>query len=320
MKLPVYTELSNFSTRVNGKKISMDISIVLIVHSFSDPVQTINSIYQLLSTTKSKAEFILVNLEKEGYKYDRLLSTFPVMRVILAGDRITIKDAIAISISESLSKNILFIDDDFIIKSMNLEVLNMYLSESGFGMLIPLISDEKNEVVPNVVKGNVKNGFINTISTDIIGTAISSLYPKYFCFILNRDAVISRDIELSDYKDPVYTILELGYKLWKEGYIITQARGFKAVYLKSPAGDISKDIDNPDYLLFNLSNITHKDLIKGRVLKLIGIIFRSLFRLKIKNIGIINNIMKKTKEIRRNNISKPVEDFTIFSIINRDIK
>lgn len=320
MKLPVYTELSNYATRIGGKKISADISLVLIISSLSDPVNSINSIYQFVSHSKHKCEFIMINTDKEGYKYDKLLATFPLMRVILPQEKIKLKEAIYIAIAESLSNNILFMNEYFIIKSLDLDLLKMYLSESSFGSFIPLITNEKEEIIPGIIKGNTHDGFINTISTDIVGTAISSIYSKYFCFLLNKEACVSRDITLNDYEDIRYTLLEFGYKLWKEGYIITQIRNFKVIYSGTVINDIAPDFNNNDFLLFNFSNITDKNLIKGRRLKALLLIFNAIFLFKWKNIPFLFNLIKNSKKIIQENLSKPIEDSAIFSIINKDIK
>ncbi len=320
MNLPVYTELSNFSTRVNGKKITTDISVVLIINSGSDPVDIINSVFQTLSKTRYKGEFILINMDKAGYQYDKLLSAFPVMRVLLPKNKINLKDAIALAVAESLSNNILFVDENCIIRALSLEVLEMYLSETSFGILIPLLINEKEEVIPNVIKGDISDGFINTISMDIVGTAVTSIYPKYFCFILNRDAYLSRNIEISDYDNPQYTLLELGYKFWKEGFIITQARNFKIQYYGEPVKDISEDYSERDYFLFNLSNIIGREAAKGRGKIILWTLFKLILSLRLKKFAVLINILKNNGKFRENIVSKPVEDFTIISIINKDIK
>lgn len=320
MKLPVYTELSNFSTRMNNKKVPMDLSIVLVINSLSDPVDSMNAIYNLTTRMKQKSEVILINIDKDGYMYDKLLSTFPAMRVLLPQNKMTLKEAICLGASESLANNILFIDEFSVIKTMNLEVLDMYLSETGFGILIPHITDDKNEVIPNIIKGNARHGFINTISTDIIGTAVSSIYPKYFCFILNREAFIGRNIELNDYEKQSCTLLELGYRIWKEGFIITQSRNFKVLYTGRPVEDIVENETDRDYLLFNFMNLAGKDITRGRGRKVLSAVFRSLSRFRFEAISALFAILKNARRNRQNILSKPVEDFTIFSIINKDIK
>lgn len=320
MKLPVYTELSNFTTRLNGKKVPLDLSIVLVINSLSDPVNSINAVYNLISKMKQKSEVILINTDKDGYKYDKLMSTFPAMRVLLPRDRISLAEAIQLGSSESLADNILFIDEFSVIKAMNLEVLDMYLSESCFGMLVPLITDDKNEVIPNIVKGNARNGFINTISTDIIGTAVSSIYPKYFCFIMNREAFIGRNIDLNRYNNPVFTLLELGYRIWKEGFIITQSRNFKVHYTGRPVEDVVENQTDRDYLLFNFMNLTGKDITRGRGRKILAAVFGSLVRFRFESLSALISMLVHSRRDRQNILAKPVEDFTIFSIINKDIK
>jgi len=320
MNLPVYTELTNFSTRIGGKKVTTEISIALIVSSNSDPVQTINSIYQFLSKMQKPAEFIFLNLDKEGYKYDKLLATFSSMRILLPQREISFSEAINICIQESLSRNILFLDDRFKILSLDLEILQMYLSENSFGCLIPLIVNEKNEVIPNIIKGGIQKSYINTISTDIIGTAISSLYPKYFCFLLNRDAFLSRNISLNEYNSNQYVLLELGYKLWKEGYIITQVRNFKVSYSGPTLADIGKDFYNEDFIRFNYGCLSDRNILKYRWKDTIQLFLSLLIRFHLRLISVLLKVIKKSKEVQKENLTKPVEDFTIFSIINKDIK
>ena len=320
LNLPVYTELSNFSTRVNGKKVSTDITVTLIVNSSSDPVQSINSIYQFLERIRYKSEFILLNLDREGYQYEKLLSTFPVMRVLFPQEKINIKDAVSMALHESLSNTILFLDPNFLIESLSLEVLDMYLSESSFGMLIPLIISEKGETIPNIVKGNIQSGFLSTISMDIVGTAVSSIYSKYFCFLLNREAVLSRNIQLESYQKPQFTLLDLGYKLWKEGYIITQARNFKVKYLGTAINDIKPDFDDKDYLLFHYKNITENAPKKGRKLKMIWVFLSWLVRFKAGMIRYLFLLWKEDPLSIKINSTKPVEDLSIITIINKDIK
>lgn len=318
MVLPVYTELSNFNSRVNGKKVEMDFSVVLIINGASDPVNAINSVYQLMAKSKYQIEFIFINTDKEGYKYDKLLSSIPVMRVLLPQDRIGLKEAIKLGTAESLSKNVLFLDEHCVVKTINLEVMEMYLSESSFGMILPLLIDDREVVIPNIVKGEISSGFLKTVSKDIVGTSVTSVFPKYLCFILNRDAFLSRDIEINDYGNPLYTLLDLGYKLWKEGYIISQARIFKVQYLGKIPSDIGMEWDNPDYISFCYRNITTSEAVKGRWRMAFLLFFRALAFLKIKNLALLAGLIKSRKKLRQKNQSKPVEDFSIISIINRD--
>jgi hypothetical protein len=320
MQLPAYTELSNFNTRGSGIKPDVDLTIILIIKNTSDPVDTINSVYQFISKSRHTIEMIFINLDKEGYKYDKLLKLFPMMRVLLPRDRIGLKDVIFLAVTEALSNNILFIDDNCRIKAMHLDVMEMYLSESNYGMLLPLLVDSKEEVIPNIIKGDIMNGFIDTISTDIVGTAVSSIYPKYYCFILNKNAFQSRNIELSDYDDPRYTLLEMGYRLWKEGFIITQVRIFKVLYHGAPLPDITRKSKDKDYLSFNFINLTGKHSARGRKFKIAIIILQSIFTLNFGNIKTLLKILRDSRRNRQNNSSKPVEDSAIFSIINRDIK
>jgi hypothetical protein len=320
MQLPSYTELSNFSTRAGGRKSSADITIALIINGNSDPVETINSIFKFASNKSIKCEFLMINTDKQGYKYDKLLASFPIMRVILPKDKIGENEAVKIAISESLSKNILFINEYFTLKTLDFNVLRMYLSETLFGILIPLVVDERDTVIPSIIKGGIRNSFLETISVDIVGTAISSLYSKYFCFLINRDAFMSRNIELNDYSDIKYTLLELGYKLWKEGYIITQVRNFKVEYSGPKQSEISMDFSSNDYLSFNLLNISEKSLLKFRTTKIILLAMSFLMTLRWQRLSWLFRELSRAGKIISEISSKPVEDSAIFSIINKDIK
>ncbi len=320
MELPAYTELSNFSIRRNGAKSTADITVSLFLSGFSDPVDTINSIYKFVAGTNDRCEFLLINNDKESYKYDKLLDSFPMMRVILPRVRISASEALEIAVKESLSGNVLILDGDFTLNSFDLNVIRMYLSESSFGILLPLIVDGNDKIVPGIVKGGMSGGFISTISTDIVGTAVSSLYSKYFCFIINRDAFISRNIELNRYDDIRFTLLELGYKLWKEGYIITQVRNFKVRYTGESVPDVFQDFRSKDYLEFNFLNISDRALLKGRPLKILILMIGSILLIRWRSAAFLANLIMKSRKIILDILSKPVEDSAIFSIINKDTK
>ena len=320
MDLPVYTELSNFSVRKSGKKVTTDLSIVLIINRESDPVDSINSIYNFISKTKYKTEFLLINRDKEGYKYDKLLSTFQIMRVLLPQDKISLVSAINLVVTESLSKHILFTNEFSQIQSVDDEIIDMYLSESTYGAIIPLMLNPRDEVIPNIVKGGASRGFINTISRDIVGSAVSSIYPKYFCFILNKDAIISREINLNEYRDEQYVLLDLGYQLWKEGFVILQVRNFKMVYQNEPKNDIMQNYQSEDYLAFNFNNLTSDNTLKERNKKIIRIILGFIFTFRFKNLIALFRLLKESKNTAQKNSLKPVEDSAIFSIINKDLK
>ena len=146
-------------------------------------VETINSIYSFITGVSYKSEIIIVNIDKEGYKYDRLLSNFPALRILLPQEKIPLKDAFFLAAQESLSKYILFIDESFKIRSIDMELLETYLQEQNFGIILPVITDAKDDTIPNIMKGSVSEGFLTTISVDMKGIALSSLYSKYLCFI-----------------------------------------------------------------------------------------------------------------------------------------
>ena len=314
MALPVYSEISNFSIGDFSKKLGFSLSVVFLTDNLSSSIEPLNSIYKFTSTAKFNCELIIINLDKITYNYDVIFSTFPFVRILFPNEKTNLTSLFKLGIGESHSKNILFLDQNFTIVNFNLDILNIYLSETSFGIITPLTLNEKEEIIPNIIKTDVKNGFLTTFSMDIKGTAISSLYPKYFCFIINKNAFLS-NLDLYDYKDEKYFLLELGYKIWKMGFIITQARNFKVIYSGKEYPDFIIN-DELEYLIFNLRNITFKKLKKGRKRVLIKFILKRLFLLDLKY---ISTIYKTIKEIKKKKNEAPIEDSAILTIINNDI-
>lgn len=320
MEFPVYTELSNFTARKGGKKAKTDLTIALVIGKFSEPVDTINSIYNYITESEYNCEVLIINVDKVGYKYDKLLSTFPALRVLIPQQKIKMRDAIMMAGQESLSKYILFIGEDFKIKSMDLDFLGMYLNQSDFGIMIPVIYDEQDEIIPNIVKGNPESGFLKTISMKIRGTAITSLYPKYFCFMLNRPIFLERIQDLDEYETTQFALLELGYKVWRNGYLVFQAANFKVQFNGEPMMDISYDENNDDYMRFNLINFQDKQSRSGRGWKILRIFIRSLFTFRFKTIGRLNTMLVSSKEHSRKGQEYPMDNDAVFKTINKDIK
>jgi len=315
MKLPVYSEVSNIDTKKIYRK-DFKLSVILVVRDLTLSLNTLNSIYNSLSQSKKPYELIIINTDKTTYQYDTIFNTFPFVRILFPAEKLNIKEIIFLGIQEAKSSNILFLNDEFVIKNLNIDILSIYLSESSFGILLPLIYDESENIIAGIVKSEFKKGFLCTFSLDIVGAIISSLYPKYFCFILNKN-VFYGDFQLNDYKDENVILLELGYLVWKKGFIITQARNFKVKYSGKITRDFSIDnlkISEVDYVLFNIRNITSRKLVKGRFLKVISIIIKSIFSLNFEVAKtLIREILTKNKNIY------PVEDFSIFTIINKDL-
>lgn len=320
MRLPVYTELSNFSVRKGGKKITADLTVVLFIGRLSDPVDAINSVYGFLSRVPLKCEFIIITADREGYKFDRLLTAFPILRVLLPQGSFTLAETINLAVNEALAPDILFLDEKSSLDHFESEIVEMYLKEANYGMVIPLLQNAQGETVPNIVKGGAAEGFIRTITRDIIGTAVSSLYPKYFCFILNRDAFQLRGIELSEYADSRYTLLELGYRLWKAGFVIVQVRDFRAVYKGIESADIEEDISSPDYLAFNFSNVTDEKLRRVRRKRALSAIMKNIFSFRFQSIGSLWAILRDALGRRKDSGQFVVEDQAIFAILNRDVQ
>lgn len=320
MNLPVYTELSNFNVRKGGAKMRTDLSIVLIVGKLSDPVDTINSVFNYLSNTKHKVEMILVNIDREGYQYDKLLQAIPMLRVLLPQEKIGIREAIWLAAKESLSKDILFIDEQLTLTNIDPDLLSAYLTQSDYGAIIPALVDELDEPVPNIVKASVSGGFIETIAIDIKGAALSSLYPKYFCFILNRDMTLEREIVPDEYDSKQFTLLDLGLKIWRNGYLIFQAPSFKAKLHAAPALDPSFDLTNGDYVRFNFANLQDKQSSRGRNRRIFGAILKNALTFRFGKAKTLAASLAKAQDSAGKAPDYPVELNAVFSTINKDFK
>jgi hypothetical protein len=128
---------------------------------------------------------ILVNIDREGYQYDKLLQAIPMLRVLLPQEKIGIREAIWLAAKESLSKNILFID----------EQLTLTSNRPGFNQRLPHFTSRttarSSRRSPTnstnqcriFVKASVSGGFLETIAIDIKGAAYEFALPEeYFCF------------------------------------------------------------------------------------------------------------------------------------------
>lgn len=319
MNIPAHTELSNFDIRSGGRKAELDLSVVLLVERNSDPVDAINAAYQALSKADFSSEFILLNMSQEGFQYDTLLQLFPQMRVLLPREKVGPAEAIMLAASEALSRNILLLDEHAVIETINLEVLRMYLSENNFGILLPLITDAKGEIVPNCVKAYFRKGMIDTVSMDIVGSAITSLYPKYFGFMLNRDALKDHEIELNDYSEAKYTLLELGYRLWKAGFVIIQTRPFRIIRKTGAEADITPEDFGLDYAYFCAANLTEPKIARGRSSSFFFRALGAFFSFRLPLCRRLFQLIGKGGAFRKKTNTQPVEDSAIFTIINKDI-
>lgn len=314
MEFPVYSEISNYSKVDFPKKNYFSLSILFITDNLSSSIETLNSVYNCISTSKTPYELIIINLDKISYNYDTIFSTFPFVRILFPQDNANLVHLFKLGINEAHSKNILLLNREFTIVNFNLDILNIYLSESSFGIIIPLIFNEKEDIIPGITKMEIKKGLLKTFSMDIKGTAISSLYPKYPCFIINKNAFLSNP-DLSNYNDEKYFLLELGYRIWKSGFIITQARNFKVNYYGKEYEDIDTN-EELDYIIFNIRNINFKKLVKGRWLILFRIILRKLISF---DINYISKLILTLKEMKKNRHYAPIEDSAILTIINKDM-
>jgi hypothetical protein len=319
MVLPDYTELSNFSTRKDGKKLTVDLSVCLVINKLSDPVDTINSIYHFTSQTNYKTEVLIINVDKEGYKYDRLLASFPQLRILLPKEKISFNQVLPLGIRESLAHYVMILTDDFKIKSVDMEILQTYFSQNSTGILIPQITGEYDEIIPNIIKASVKNGFLDTVSIDKQGTALSSFYAKYPCFIINKDMFLARNIELSDYEDHSYSLLELGLRVWRESYMILQVSNYKVRLLSAPKQDVHFDSNNPDYIRFNYSSFTGQDSAAGRGRKIFGIVLKWAVTFRFGKIGRLLGAIKNVGDIPKADEKYPVDDRTVFRTVNGDL-
>ncbi len=318
MTIPVYTELSNFSVRKAGNKIQTDLSVGLIIHRDSDPVESINSLYSYISHSSSKIELIIVNMDREGYKYEKLMDTFPALRILLPQEEIDYSQAIELILGESLSEQVLFMDEAVRLQSLDLALLKSYFTQSSFGALVPRVTSNEGEAVPNVVKGSLKLGLLDTISVLMKGSAITSLYPKFACFILSRDTLSKSNIQLNPYSDRRFTLLELGYRLWKQGLMIFQGEKFKVQLVGTPQEDIRQDLENSDYLLFNYANIHDKKVVKARGARMRqkGLVYLLTLRWN-KLAGLLRAIREYNRNINRNS-QDPLDDETVFRTVNKD--
>ena len=104
-------------------------------------------------------------------------------------------------------------------------------------------------------------------------------------------------------------MLELGYRLWKNGFVISQARNFKVFY-NYEKSDIDLS-DDSEYLIFNLRNINSSSLTKGRSLFILKSMLKNVFKLNFNYVKKLNKSKKEKKHF-------PVEDLEILSIINKD--
>ncbi len=312
MALPIYSEVSNFSLKKNEiKKLDFLLSCVFITDNLSSSIESLNSIYSFINESKHNVELIIINLDKITYNYEKLFSTFPFVRILFIKGKVKIKDLFLLGIEEARSKNVLFLNQDFEIINLDFELINPYISELSFGIVIPLIFNEEEEIIPNTVKMNYNKGLLTTNSIDIIETTIYSLYAKYFCFIVNKNIFIE-NMELYDYENEDYFLLELGYKIWKNGFTITQARNFKVVYKGNEKEDIQLS-NELEYIIFNLRNISNHINTKGRFFYLLLTMIKKFLLLDFNYISSIKKAKKRKKE------HYPVEDFEIMSIINKEI-
>lgn len=318
MKLPAYTELSNFTVRKGGQKAKADLTIAIILNQFSDPVETLNSVYRFVSETKKICEVLFLNTDKEGYRYDRLLDTFPAFRVLLPQEEISLPQAVALIAQESLSRYCLFLNEDVELSKLDLDLLDVYLSQNSLGMLVPEVIGSEGEEIPSVVKASIERGFLETMSFKMKGTAIPSLYPKYFAFILNKEMFEKLGIEISDFQTLPFSLLDLGYKTWRHGFLIFQSSNFRVKLLKEETPDIRFNADNDDYLSFMLQNFTEKNEKHLCKRKIRSLALKSIVTLKWKNASRLFKALSASH--REKTIPYPVDNPTLFSTINKDIE
>ncbi len=318
MGIPVYTELSNFSVRKAGNKVQTDLTISLIINKHSDPVDTINSLYTYVNKSEVKIELLIVNMDREGYKYEKLMDNFPALRVLLPQEEISYWQAMQLIIQESLSEQILFMDESCKLLQMDLVLLRSYFTQSSFGALVPRMVNEHNEAIPNLVKASLRQGFIDTISVILKGSAMTSLYPKVPCFILSKKVFLQREIDLSDYQDRQFLLLELGYRLWKEGLLIFQGEKFKVQLLSDAPEDIREDLNNNDYLLFNFANITDKGATRGRAQRIWKQALLFLVSLRWNKLGGLIRSIRENSARANKNSEYPIDDSTVFHTVNKD--
>lgn len=313
MSIPVYSEVTNIESARKSTLPPFALSIVFITEDISSSLESLNSIFNFLKSTRQPCELIIINLDKATYQYETIFSIFPFVRILFPQEKISKRSLILLGLNEAKSKNVLFITEKFVIKNLNLNILNLYLDETSFGIIIPLIYDTDGKIIPGIVKAEIKNGLIHTRSFDILGTTIPSLYPKYFCFIINRSIFLT-EIDLYNYTDENFLLMELGYIVWKKGFIITQARNFKVIYSGMEIGDIPENYLDVSYLIFNIRNINSKKLKEGRTFRIFYIIIKALFT---GNFEFLKRFFEE-KKFAKNKCVYPIEDSAIFTIINKE--
>lgn len=318
MTIPVYTELSNFSVRKAGSKVQTELTMALIIGRDSDPVDTINSLYSYIKANTARIELIIVNTDREGYKYEKLMDSFPALRILLPQENITYAEALELVLNESLSEQVLFLDQEVRLQSLDLTLLKSYFTQSSFGALVPRVYDAEGEALPNLVKGSLRQGWLDTISVLLKGSAVTSLYPGQACFITRKDLFREPGISLHTYQDRRFTLLELGYRLWKQGYMIFQGEKFKVQLSRPALPDIRMDLDDTDYLLFNYVNITDRTAVLYRKRALRRKAALLFLTLRWKRLGQLMQTLSEYRSRQREAGPDPIDDNTVFRTINKD--
>lgn len=313
--IPVYTEVSNRERTF--LRIPKQLSIVLYLKPFAHPVSTLNSLYQLIQK-REDIELILIAEEKDAYQYENLMDRFPVMRIIFPEGALSFSQVLRIGCEESFSRNVMFLDDSISLDTLPMEIFSLYFEDPQYGVIVPHCFSIKEEVIPSQVKPSLENGFLVTTGWDKPQNAVPVMYPVCFCFVVNREMFISRELGLMEYDNFLYTLAEFGWRIWKNSFWIIQVRQWRVVLESIPPVEISFSEKDEEYIFFHYRNTTDKAMVHKQNVVIVGLLFRSLFTFKWKLIGKLWSYLTERKKIRQELGVFPLEDLVIFSIINNE--
>lgn len=313
--IPIYTEVSNRERAF--LRMPKQLSLVLYLKPLANPVAILNSLYQLLQG-REDIELILIAEEKDAYQYENLMDRFPVLRVIFPENTLSFPQVIRIGCQESFSQNVMFLDDRVSLETLPMEIFSLYFEDPQYGVMVPHCFSEKGEVIPSQVKPVLRNGFLETVSWDKPQNAIPVLYPVHFCFIVNKEMFLSRELGIIEYDNSLYTLAEFGWRVWKNGFWVIQVRQWKVILDTVSQTEMAFSEKDGEYLLFHYRNITHRSAVRKQNTVLFSLLIRSLLTLKWGITGKIWGYLTSRKRIRQELGVFPIEDLAIFSIINNE--
>jgi hypothetical protein len=297
--------------------VNRELSIVLYLKPLANPVTTLNSLYKVLQSNLN-CELILIAEEKDAYQYDTLMEKFPVLRVILPERKLTFAEVLEIGCRESFSNHVMFLDDTVLLENLPTEIFSLYYDDPQYGIMIPQLFNEKNEGLPSQIKCILLHGFIQTVGRDKPQTAAPGLYPPHFCFILNKTMFLERDFHLYDYENFLYTLAEIGWRVWKSDFWVIQVRQWRVVRLVDTPVEMEFSPDDEEYLLFHARNIVQPALVRKQNAYLFSLLIQKILTLHFKHVRSIWQTLFHRKKFRSELEGFPLEDMAIFSIINKE--